>query len=58
MTDKITSTPRQARFRKSVRQHVLFAVLLFLIFVGFDLADGDPDGLRGLGEFLQLLIGA
>ena len=40
-----------------VYRYVMLMIAVFIIFCGFDLLDGDPNGLRGLAEFFRLVAG-
>jgi hypothetical protein len=52
--------PRASKSKPKIDlyRYVIMAVLIFIMFVAFDIAsDGDPNGLRGLTEFFRLMAG-
>lgn len=53
MADKVKKKSKIDLYR-----YVMIAVLVFLAFCGFDMIDGDPNGLRGLAEFVRLIVGS
>ena len=54
MTDKV----KRKKPAIDLYRYVMITVLVFLAFSAFDLLDGDPNGLRGLWQFVELMVGS